>query len=337
MWNMNLYDLDIRQMDAFAAVMSAGSITGAARLLGRSQPQVTRMIQDLETSLGYELFHRSGPRISPTENGVLFNEEVERLLIGLNHVRERAIAIGRRDLRPMEIAATSALAIGLLPTALAALTPSLMPHRLHVQSLSPENVVQAILSRSADYGLSSLPIDHPGLDIHWIGEAPCVVAISSRDPLSDHACVDIAAIGQRRVIIMANPYRLRRRIDDVFLSAGLELRDVIDTNTSSTALAMVRAGLGVAIVEPATACGLRPEGIVFRPINVSIPFYFGAISPSSKPLSPTVLALDDALRAAAVDLMAGCRLHDGSYRELLDDALYGAAPATNGEKGAVRA
>lgn len=45
--------MEIRELEAFLAVMSAGSITGAARLLDRSQSQVTRLIQDLETSLDF--------------------------------------------------------------------------------------------------------------------------------------------------------------------------------------------------------------------------------------------------------------------------------------------
>src|SRR3954468_4753942 len=81
--------LDIRQLEAFAAVMSAGSITGAARLLDRSQPAVTRQVRELEADIGYELLHRSGPRIRPTQRGVQFHAQVERLLFGLRHIRAR--------------------------------------------------------------------------------------------------------------------------------------------------------------------------------------------------------------------------------------------------------
>jgi DNA-binding transcriptional LysR family regulator len=74
MQNTDYEPFDIRQMEAFAAVMSAGSITGAARLLGRSQPALSRLIQDLETRLGFALLHRNGPRVSPTRRGILFHE-----------------------------------------------------------------------------------------------------------------------------------------------------------------------------------------------------------------------------------------------------------------------
>uniref|UniRef100_UPI003100ADF6 helix-turn-helix domain-containing protein n=1 Tax=Neorhizobium sp. EC2-8 TaxID=3129230 RepID=UPI003100ADF6 len=61
--------LDTKQLEAFIAVMSIGSMTGAAKALGKSQPVITRLIQDLEHDLGFSVLHRNGPRIAPTEQG----------------------------------------------------------------------------------------------------------------------------------------------------------------------------------------------------------------------------------------------------------------------------
>ena len=44
--------MEPRQLEAFAAVMSTGSVTGAARLLARSQPAITRLVQELEAEVG---------------------------------------------------------------------------------------------------------------------------------------------------------------------------------------------------------------------------------------------------------------------------------------------
>src|SRR5947199_229399 len=54
--------MEPRQLEAFAAVMSTGSVTGAARLLARSQPAITRLVQELEAEVGYALFTRHDRR-----------------------------------------------------------------------------------------------------------------------------------------------------------------------------------------------------------------------------------------------------------------------------------
>ncbi|WP_352780156.1 LysR family transcriptional regulator [Mesorhizobium sp. M0571] len=319
---MHSNSIDIRQLEAFAAVMSAGSMTGAARLLGRSQPAVTRLIQDLEADIGYALLHRSGPRISPTSRGVLFHAEVERHLLGLAHIRERADAIGLDEPPTLTIAATPSLATGILPQALAAVAPGLLPRHLHVQALAAENVVQAVLARSADFGISSLPLEHPGLDVHWVADAPCVVVIGANDPLAGQDVVRLADLVDRCIVTLANPYRLRHRVDEALARAGVTPQRIIDVNASMTALTLVRSGLGVAIVEPATACGVPLEGIVMRMLDHTISFVFGAISPAALPLSPTAAAVIEAARAVSL-AMPGCRLHDSSGSEALADTVYG--------------
>jgi DNA-binding transcriptional LysR family regulator len=315
--------LDIRQLEAFAAVMSVGSITGAARLLGRSQPAVTRQIQELEAEIGYELLHRSGPRISPTQRGVQFHAQVERQLLGLRYIRQRAESIGAATLPAIEFACTSALAAGLIPDALAAVDPALLPNQIHIQSLSAEGVVQQVLSRAADFGLASLPVEHPGLEVHWIAEAPCVAALAPDDPLAQEEVVTLRDLAQRRIITMANPYRLRRRVDDAFAAAGAAPAQMIDTNSSLTALALVRRSLGAAIVEPVMACALELRDVVLRPLDVDIPFLFGAISSVAHPLPPGICALNKALVKAAAVRIPGFKLHDIAGSELLSNLVYG--------------
>src|SRR3546814_17373425 len=48
-----------RMMEAFNAVMEAGSVSAAARCLGVSQPAVSRLLKQFEDDLGFPLFHRA--------------------------------------------------------------------------------------------------------------------------------------------------------------------------------------------------------------------------------------------------------------------------------------
>ena len=188
--------MELRQLEAFAAVMSTGSVTAAGRLLGRSQPAISRLLQELEAEIGYALFARSGPRVTPTEQGFLLYEDVERALASLQQIRGRAEEIARGEAQPLLMAATSALAAGLVPDALKRIESRLGAARVQLRSASPEQVVHAVLSGSAQLGATSLPLEHRGLTVHWIGQAPCVAALPENDPAAQQGM----HLGRRRQV-----------------------------------------------------------------------------------------------------------------------------------------
>jgi DNA-binding transcriptional LysR family regulator len=322
--------LEPRQLEAFAAVMSTGSVTGAAQLLARSQPAITRLVQELEAEIGYALFARSGPRVTPTEQGFLLHEEVERALAGLRRIHERAQEIAHGKVQPLLVAATSALAVGLLPQALVEAEAAGGPAPIQLRSASPEEVVHAVLSGAVQLGASSLPLAHRGLVVHWIAQAPCVAVLPEADPLARRRVVPLAALAGRRLITMSNPFRLRRRLDDILEREGLdpgERQALIETNASVNALALVRAGLGVAVLEPLTAYGALPEGLVVRPLDTDIPFFFGVITPQSRPTTAPVQALADALLRAARKLPGFVQHDAAAHAELLHSVHGDEAPA----------
>jgi DNA-binding transcriptional LysR family regulator len=323
MQNTDYEPFDIRQMEAFAAVMSAGSITGAARLLGRSQPALSRLIQDLETRLGFALLHRNGPRVSPTRRGILFHEEAERFLTSLKHMQERALAIGQGKPEPLAIDAIPALAAGLLPLVLARLPEAGLSAQLSLRSSSAEQVVESVLERSADIGVTSLPVEHAGLNLHWIGESECVAAVAASDPLAAGDQLPVACVAERRLITLANPYRLRGRVDRALRQAGIVPRAMLVTNASINAIMAAHAGLGVAIVEPATAYAMPVEGVTILPLDVRIPYFWGVFTVSGKSLTPMMSRFISGLAEVSREMLPRFVQRMPSELDGLRDAVFG--------------
>ena len=296
-----LHDLDLRQLEAFAAVISAGNITAAAKALDRSQPAVSRLIQELEQSLGYLLFTRNGPRIHPTEEALQLHQYVQKALLSLQQIRLRAQEIGQQQHRPLYIAATPALAAGLLPQALATLG---LQNKVHIVSESAEQTAHAVITGEADIGLCSLPLEHHAVDLHWIGQSRCVVALHQDDPLTQEAQITLNCLAGRRLIAPWNPLRLRGRFEKALKKLKVPPHETIETNSSANILACVRAGLGVAILEPVTAWGMPLEGVTIVPLEEDIPYFFGVITPQGRQLSVAVQSLINALETAAEQLLS---------------------------------
>ncbi len=324
--------MELHQLEAFSAVMSAGSITGAGRLLGRSQPGVTRAIQDLEIELGYALFDRRGPRVTPTQRAFQLYVEVERSLVGLDTIRESARAIGRDEPGALRVAATPALAAALVPRALAHCGAVV---DVNLRSAAAEHVVDALLSRSADIGIATLPLAHGEIDLHYVIEAPCVAVVRDDDPLAQQASVSLAQLAARPIATVANRYRLRRGIDRAFEAVGLRARVVLDSNAALNAVMAAHAGLGVAIVDPATAFGAPVQGTRALALDIDIPFFYGVCSSAGRSLRDDAQRLVEAIEAVSIAWLPGAQRHAASRHDALlarRDALPVSSPQEHLQK-----
>ncbi len=71
------------EMQAFVAVVDAGSFVRAADTLQMSKSGVSRVVLELESRLGVRLLHRTTRRLSLTREGELFHERCRDLLNGM--------------------------------------------------------------------------------------------------------------------------------------------------------------------------------------------------------------------------------------------------------------
>jgi hypothetical protein len=85
----------------------------------------------------------------------------------------------------------------------------------------------------------------------------------------------------------------------------------------------VRAGLGLAVLEPVTALGLPVDGVVIRPLDIRISFLFGVITPEFRPPGAATQAAAKALAQAAAEILPDFVLHDASQHSAILQALYG--------------
>ncbi|MER9677264.1 LysR family transcriptional regulator [Mesorhizobium sp. M0208] len=297
--------METRDLQAFLAVAASGSITKAADVLGRSQPSVTRTIQDLEVELGFELLHRVGRRVQLSEEGAAFEEEARRLLMSFTELAARAKMIAAGRGRILQIVTTSAIGTGLIPRAMAELKGVELPHETHLGQFLPSIVSQEVRSGRAEIGFSSLPLDTPGLDVLRLYSAPDVAAVRKDDPLAELDVIPLSAFAGRRVATLLNPLRFQLHVSKALAARGIDTGPMIRTNTAYGALQIVRQTGAAAVIDPLTAYGLALPDVVIRPIDVTVLFYWGVVAAEKRPLRPVAQALMNAVEAVAERTIAG--------------------------------
>ena len=76
----------LQAIEVFTAIAEHGSLTEAAKRLGKSLPTVVRTLATLEQDLGVRLFNRSTRKIALTEEGRVYLDHCARMTSELSHV-----------------------------------------------------------------------------------------------------------------------------------------------------------------------------------------------------------------------------------------------------------
>jgi DNA-binding transcriptional LysR family regulator len=131
----------------FLAILEEGSLSGAARALGLTQPTIARHLDALEASLGLELFVRSQQGLSPTEAALELGPHAEMLAATAAALLRTASGHGSEVRGSVRISASEVIGVEVLPPILAELR---RVHPALTFELVLSNAVDNLLRRDAD-------------------------------------------------------------------------------------------------------------------------------------------------------------------------------------------
>ena len=294
----------LRQIEVFRAVMATGHVTRAAEQLGSSQPTLSRELARLEQVLGFALFDRVRGRLRPTVRAVALLEEVERAYVGLDRIAATAAALREFAEGRLTLACLPALAHALLPDAARRFMVAHPRAGLSIAPVESPLLEQALAEQRYDLGLTEAMAAPPGTTLQPLLEADEVAVLPAGHPLLERRMLKPGDFrGQDFVSLGASdPYRLA--VDAMFEHHAVARGMRVEAGSAVSVCALVRQGLGVAIVNPLTAMELAGAELHLRPISVSIPFHVGLVRPQSRAPSPSAPSFEAALYAAARDVKA---------------------------------
>ncbi|MFT3802666.1 MAG: LysR family transcriptional regulator [Burkholderiaceae bacterium] len=303
-----------RQVEVFRALMLTGSVTRAAELLHSSQPTLSRELARLEQVLQMQLFERVRGRLRPTVRALALQQEVQQSYVGLERIAATAAALRHFAQGRLVVACLPALAHALLPGALRRFMAGQAGAGVAVTPLESPLLETWLADQRADLGLTEQRQAPAGtrlaalLEVDEVAVLPAGHALLARRRLAPRHFA-----GQRFVSLAAgDPYR--EQIDRVFAQAGVARELALEAGSAVAVCALVREGLGVAIVNPLTALAMAGPELHLRPLAapLRVPFHVGLVTPELRPPHPLREALELALREAADDLRARLAAADPS-------------------------
>lgn len=280
--------VNLRQVEAFRAVMLCGGVTAAAELMNVSQPAVSRLIRDFQRRTALKLFVRRGTRLVPTGEARALYQEVERSFTGLDRIAQYAAELRERRAGTVRIGALPALAHEHLPRFLAQFIAGRPRLNLTVHGLSTSAIVDLVAGGQCDLGLVEMPVEHPMLSVEPLAPLPTVAILPEHHRLAARERLGPADFEGEPFISLGQSTLLRFRVDAAFADAGVRRQMRIETQLTMMACSFAAAGAGLAIIDPITAASHAGRGIAIRPFSPRVDIELGIIHSTQREL-PGVL------------------------------------------------
>ncbi len=288
--------LQFRQIQAFHSIMDIGTVTGAARRLGISQPGVSNLIASLEHTLGFTLFDRINGRLTPTPEAYRLAESTEPVINGFDRVIEQATAIRALDRGRLEIAALPELSMQFLPNVVRDFLQEKPDINISFQTRSSVKVQELVSNHMIEIGVAEGPIEHENLAAEMFSYE-CFFVLPANHRLAHKTLISPRDLHGEPLITLGSAHMTYHRLREIFSARDCVWNDRCQARLFHSALAFAQRQLGSALVDPFTIDSQPMENIRVVRFDPPVAYDIAVIWPRDKPVSILGKAFIDCLLA----------------------------------------
>lgn len=262
--------MELKSLRSFVTVAEQLSFIRSARLLHLSQSALTEQIKKLEEELGVLLLIRDRRSVKLTQAGLVFLAEARATLTRARQAAERVQKAARGERGRLRIGFVSSAALEIVPGIVVAFRNQFPGVTLDLMNLRTSSQIKALITGSIDVGFLRLPLSNDGLEIRVIHREPFVLVLPDNHRLANEPNVRLDQVQHEKFVAYG------RRWAPGFYDAVIQMctRDgfspeiVQETGEMYTAVALVSAGVGVAIL-PRSVVLAQPRNVVVKELPSS--------------------------------------------------------------------
>jgi DNA-binding transcriptional LysR family regulator len=269
--------------------MRSGSVSGAARALGRTQPSVSAMLASLEAELGFTLFEREKGRLVPRPEAHFFFEETQEILDRVTRSAQTMREIGDLERGRLKVACYPGGSLFMLPQIVANFVKDRPNVDVSLMTRTSEKVREWVASQQYDVGIAEMPGRHATVNIQPIN-IECVCALRADDPLAVKQVLTPDDLDNAPMASLYKEHFTYENAARAFAEAGKRFRMRFEISVFVPGLTLVEQGAAYALVDQITAVSYRRHGgadsaLTFRPFRPRLPYDIAVLTPAHRPPS----------------------------------------------------
>jgi len=295
----------LRHIEVFHAVLTTGSLTGAANLLNISQPAASKALQHAEQQLGFPLFSRVRGRLQPTEQALLLRHRVDNIIQELHDLQRLTSSLGAPENHPLRVTCTPTLAHALVPDATTALRKCAPGMTAELFTQHSAEMCESLMLHEADIGLTQQETSHPGLHQEALGRGQVMVIAPpgwwSAEELQQP--LPVSELAARPMVGITVQDALGRMLQSHLAQVTPPPRIAAWVQTYQLAYSLVVQGEGLALVDPFTASRDGGRNVQTRPLKLQLDIVLYALYRVDSPLNPLQKRFLEIVRQRAAEVI----------------------------------
>ncbi|MBC9879911.1 LysR family transcriptional regulator [Bradyrhizobium sp. INPA01-394B] len=259
--------MDLKHLRCFVTVAEELHYGKAAARLHMAPSALSRHIRMLEEELDVRLFSRTTRSVVLTRAGTVFLDEAKDILQRTKSAQRSVQEAARDEGEILRIGALDSAAAGFLPEVLYAFRQEQGRVKIQLEEATTSRQLQGLMTGRLDIGFLRPPVKEPDLQWEYLTRERLLVALPQSHDLHEREEVGLHEILNEPLILP--PKRTRPctfgLIMRFFDAVGAHPNIVQEATEKQTIVAMVAAGMGVALV-PEWVAMLRVRGVVYKPL-----------------------------------------------------------------------
>lgn len=241
-------NVNLTQVRAFLTVARVRNFTQAATLINLSQPALTKQVKQLEESLNLRLFDRNTRHVTVTRLGRDLIPVFQRLLLEFESVVSNARELGHQRHGVVRLGCIPSVAATYLPQVIAAFRKRNPLVSFVLKDANGQRIIGMVRSDEVEFGITDGEANWPDLRISELYRDHIHVIFPSKHPIADLKNITIEEIARWPVIMLDSQSNTRLVLDAAFAAVGRLVTPVCEVTYTSSAIGLVQAGMGIALL-----------------------------------------------------------------------------------------
>ncbi len=271
--------MNMKQLKYVLVLAKEGSFSRAAEALAISQPSLSQYVKKIEKEIGLKLFDRTNGDVRLTDAGRVYIE-AGRKILDLEHQMEVSFS----DLAALK---TGSLIVGAAPYRTAGMMPEITRAfktihpgmHLVIREGTTSELAEGMEHGEYDLCLTLLPLDRRIFEWEKVAEEELILAVpasmppfpAEHVPGKKYPAVSADVLNGRELVMLTEAQYMQKLLLDLAVDCHLTLQTAAVVKSLGAQIAMVRAGVGMALMPSGIERFCNPGEVTFYSFTQALP------------------------------------------------------------------